>query len=401
MPNMVCLVTGPIVGLRSTWFLEDTVEFAAALGKEIKVYSLFEEILRIENIKSTNVYEKAGHIGEILNGYQYQFKDLREKAYLSIARQIDRLPEHANAAIRIPASVGWRGVNIEFKDHRIIAEQLKPDRIVTLIDAEWKVMERLQKEYGRHVLSVVAHQKELTLEKILGWLASEVSMSEDWAEWASYLTRKEVRHFVLGMETPSREDRERYVRDVDNMAKLICESEIPSFYASYSMTVATEEIRKQINELVWRLRSYGVVIDPASIEIGANVDARDRDVVFAFTIWRDIRWDLQKVDIVAAFHPYTEMPPLSTGMMDELGHARAFRKERYLVLPVGSGSPFTGGNYVPFTHLFEDGSDFFAHIEKKRVPPLKPRFSEYVEEFAKWQKERIHADVPPREEKKT
>ncbi len=155
------------------------------------------------------------------------------------------------------------------------------------------------------------------------------------------------------------------------------------------MTVATEEIRKEINELIWRLRDYGAVIDPASIEIGQNVDLKDESVVFAYTVCRDLRWDVKKVDIIAAFHPYREMPPMSTGMLDELGHARAFRKERYLVMPVGAGSPFTRGWIVPANHIFKEGKTFFEFIEKKRRPPLKPRFAESTKMFDKWQKKRL------------
>jgi hypothetical protein len=312
MPNVVSIVTGPKVGLRSTWFLEDTVRFAAQIGKKIVVFDLFEEILKQSKISPKNAYERASYIGQLLDGYQYQFKLMREKAYLSIARKMDKLPNNTNVIIRTPASVEWRGFNLEFKDHHAIAE-LRPDRIITLIDAEWKIMERLKTEYGEHVLKVVAHQKEMTLEKILDWLASEVSRSEDWAEWATYLTKKKVRHFVLGIGTPSRENRGKYVRDVDNMVKFATEKKLPTFYASYSITVATEEIRKEINELIWRLRDYGAVIDPASIEIGQNVDLKDESVVFAYTLCRDLRWDVKKVDIVAAFHPYRKMPPHEHG----------------------------------------------------------------------------------------
>lgn len=385
MPNTICIVTGPIVGLRSGWFLEDTVKFAAKMNKQITVFNIFEEILEQANIQPKNAYERALYIGELLDGYQYQFKCMREKAYLSIARKIDKLPKTVNAILRTPASIEWRGVNVEFKDHRIIAEQINPDRIITLIDAEWKIMERLKSQYGEHVLKVIAQQKEITIEKVLDRLGSEVSRSEDLAEWASYINGKKIRHFVLGMETPSYKNRKIYVRDVDNMVKFATEKKLTTFYASYSMTVATEEVRKEINELIWKLRSYGAVIDPASIEIEQNVDKEDEPVVFAYTVCRDLRWDVQKVDIVAAFHPYKKMPPLSTGMLDELGHARAFRTERYLVMPVGAGSPFTRDNYVPANHLFKHGDSLFQFFEKRRRPTLKPRFSDNIKEFAKWQ----------------
>lgn len=387
MPNLVVIVTGPIVGLRSTWFLEDAVKFADNLGKKIVVYNVFKEILQQAGISPHDAYQRASYIGELLDGYEYQFRLMREKAYLSIARKIDKLPQKVSVIIRTPASIEWRGLNLEFKDHRIIAEQLKPDRVITLIDAEWKIMERLKTEYGEHVLNVVAHQKEMDLERILRWLASEVSMSEDWVEWASYLSGKDVRHYVLGVETPSHRDRGLYVRDVDNMVKFATEKDLPSFYASYSMTVATEEVRKEINETVWQLRNYGIVIDPASIEIGQNASADDQTVVFAYTVCRDLRWDVKKVDIVAAFHPYTEMPPLSTGMMDEIGHARAYNKERYLVLATGTGSPFTGDNYVPSEHIFKDRAFFFDFLERKRKPPLQANFEENSKQFDRWQEE--------------
>jgi hypothetical protein len=387
MPKHMCIVTGPAVGLRSTWFIKDMKKFAKKIGEKVQDFYLFDEILEQEGIEVSDAYQGAEKIGEILDGYQYQFKDLREKAYCSIGRKIDRLDDDVSAVVRIPTSVEWRGVMLEFKDHLAIANNLSPDRIVTLIDAEWKIQGRLEKHYGKHALQVIAHQKHLGIERILDWLASEVSVSEDWAEWCSHLTKKKVRHIVLGVKVPSPTQRTRYIRDVDNLTKLVTQPQVPVFYASYSMTVAEEKTRRMINELIWRLRRYGVVIDPASIEIGEEIRPADKDVVYAYTVCRDLRWDVQKVDIVVAFHPYTKAPPLSTGMMDELGHARAFRKERYLVLPEGLGSPFTKDNYVPAKHVFKEADDFFSYIEKERKPSLESRFSKYVDVLAK---ERTH-----------
>jgi len=387
MPNVVTVVTGPIVGLKSSWFLKDTVDFAAQLGKEIVVYNLFDEILSQAGRRHKNAYEFANNVGDLLDGYHYQFELLRKNAYLSIARKMHKLPETTNVIIRTYTTIEWRGINIEFKDHRIIAEELQPDRIVTLIDAEWKIMEHLKSNYGQHMLKVVAQQKELSLERIQRWLACEVSRSEDWAEWARQINGKDARHYVLGIETPSHNDRKVYVRDVDNMMKFATEKELPTFYASYSMTVATDQVRKDINDMIWKLRDYGVVIDPASIEIEQNVESNEESVVFAYTVCRDLRWDVQKVDVVAAFHPYKKMPPMSTGMMDELGHARAFGTDRYLVMPVGAGSPFTRDNYVPANHLFKAGEAFFYFIEKKRRPTLKPRFTAITEKFGEWQEQ--------------
>ncbi len=389
MPNMVSIVTGPIVGLSSTTFLTETKKFAAQLGKEIVVFDLFDEVLKRAEINHDDFYERVNYIGELFDGYEYQFELMRRNAYLSIARQIDKLPDTVNAVVRTPASIEWRGVDIELKDHRTIAQEIRPDRIVTLIDAEWKILERMKGKYARHTLSVVAKQKEMTLERILDWLASEVSRSEDWAEWASYVTGKKVRHYVLGTEIPCYEDECIYVKDVDNMVKLLTEKELTTFYTSYSMTVATDEVRDKINNMIWRLRNYGAVFDPASIELGPEFEHKDKSVIFAYTVCRDLRWDVKKVDIVVAFHPYADIPPLSTGMLDEIGHARAFKKERYMVMPVGAGSPFTIDNLVPAKHFFKEGDEFFKFIENVRKPPLTPLFTEQTQKFGELQKKAL------------
>jgi len=385
MPKKVSIITGPIVGLQSTRFIEETIRFSGSVGEKAVFFNLFDEILEQSGIEPRNAYEAILHIAELLNGYEYQFQCLREKAYLSLARKIDKLGKNVSVIIHTPASIEWRGFNLILKDHRIIAEVIKPDCIITLINAEWKIKDHLKTDYGKHVLKVIAQQKELTIPKILEWLASEVSVSEDWAEWASLITGKKVKHIVFGIETPGFTDRSKYVRDVEGLAKLVTQKEVPTFYTSYSMTVATEEIRKKINSMIWKLRGYGVVIDPASIELGTDVEKEDESVVFAYTVCRDLRWDVKKVDAVVAFHPYNDMPPLSTGMMDELGHARAYRKDRYLVMPVGGGSPFTRDNYVPANHVFKTDKELFNFFENKRRPTLKPKYQHFPKAFAKWQ----------------
>jgi adenylate kinase len=387
MSRIVTIVTGPIVGLNSTEFLDKTIDFAQPLGIKIKAYNLFDEIIELAGINIEDDLQGAEYIGDLINGYEYQFKIQRDMAYFSIASKISRLPKDTHVIIRTPACIEWRGVSYVLKDHKIIAALINPDRIVTLIDAEWKIQKRLKSGYHKRNLGIIAHQKSLTVEKILQWLGAEVNTSEDWAEWVSYLRGKKVKHLVLGLSAPLKSNRKKYAPDIENMTKIASQKNLISFYASYSMTVATEPVRKIINENIWKLREYGVVIDPASIEIGANINKDDESVVFAYTVCRDLRWDVQKVDIIAAFHPYTKMPPLSTGMMDELGHARAFRKERYMVLPSGGGSPFTRDNYVPSQHIFKSGADFFKCIETKRKLKLKPRFKKITQAFAKWQKQ--------------
>jgi hypothetical protein len=64
--KFVCTVAGPIVGLQSTWFLDETVRFAATLNKKIKVFSVLDEVLEATGVQAANAYEKAAMVGELL-----------------------------------------------------------------------------------------------------------------------------------------------------------------------------------------------------------------------------------------------------------------------------------------------------------------------------------------------
>lgn len=384
MPRTVCIVTGPILGLRSERFLVQTVDFAAAQGKRIKVFDLLDEIAALKGRSWDNAFERLVFIGELLDGYQYVFDADRRLAYQSIATKIERLPASTNALVRAPAVVDWRGIQLELKDQDVIADAIRPDRIVTLINAEHKILAELNTQYGRRGMELLTQSGPPTTETVLDWLAACVSRSEDWADWASRTLGRRVGHFVLSTEAPSHRDRSVFIPDVDNLTKAATAKRLHSFYSSYSMTVAGEAERKAINKAIWRLREYGLVVDPGTIEIGTGTNPADKPVVFAYTVFRDLRWDVKKVDSVVAFHPYKERPPLSTGMMDELGHAKAFGKDRYLVLPTGGGSPFTAGTLVPRNHLFTSEKAFFEFIERRRRPQLKPQFRDQVAEFSRW-----------------
>jgi hypothetical protein len=385
MPRTICIVTGPPFGLPVRRLIDETVAFGRQLGKRLAAFSVFDEIFLEEKgrLPATRV-EEAIWTGELLDGYSFQFELKREKAICSIGRQIAALPARTDAIVRMPASIRWRGVDIRFKDHRALARALAPDRIVSLIDAEWKIYERLASHSERRAFELISQEDRLDVGTVLGWLGSDVSAAEDWAEWCAELTGKPVDHLVMGVAAPAFVDRSTFLLDVDNLLKAATVTQLPSFYASYSMTVAGDREREIINRAIWRLREYGFVVDPGTIEIGGEVQDSDRPVVFAYTVYRDIRWDVRKVGMVAAFHPYEDRdPPLSTGMMDELGHARAFGKDRYLVLPRGANSPFTAGTYIPKNHAFKTADEFFAFIEKRRRPQVKPQFRDAVAAFAK------------------
>lgn len=383
----VLLLTGTLFGLRMRRLMQGVQEFGAQVGKNVATFSVLDEIFEAQGTKPQGPYQDLVAVGQLLDGYTFQFELMRRNALLCIARKIDALRDVDGVIVRMPATVNWRQINVEFKDHRTIAEAIAPDRVVTVINAEWKIKEWLERGFGRRALRLIAEVDHVDIPEILQWTANEVSAAEDWAEWCSELSGRKVRHHVVGAEAPSRDDRSKFVRDVDNVLKAATTplGELPSFYASYSMTVSTEKERAIINDAVWRMRAHGLVVDPGTIEIGGETAPADRPSVNANTVLRDLRWDVRKVDVVAAVHPYEDTPPpLSTGMMDELGHARAFGTDRYLVLPRGADSPFTAGTFIPLNHHFTNVDALFEFLERRRRPTLKPRWAAQVDKFAAW-----------------
>jgi hypothetical protein len=365
--------------------LDGVREFGGLVGKPVAVFSVFDHIFEALGVTPANPYQDLVAVQDLLDGYPFQFEQLRKTALASIARRLDALqPGVAGALVRMPATVNWRHINVQFKDHHAIAETIAPDRVVTVINAEWKIQQWFETPYGKRALELVAQTDEITIAEILQWFANEVSTAEDWADWCSHLTGKNVRQYVLGAEAPSREDRGKFIRDVDNLLKAATTpgEHLPSFYASYSMTQSGQKERAIINDAVWQMRARGLVIDPGTIEIGGQTPDKDRAAVYSYTVLRDLAWDVRKVDIVAAIHPYSDTPPpLSTGMTEELSTARAYNKDRYLVLPQGGESPFTGGNYIPKNHQLKMVSELFQFLDKRGV---KARWADQVDAFAKW-----------------
>lgn len=57
MPKYRALLTEPIVGHHSTCFSKGIIHFVIKLGERKQIYSLFDEILEFEGIKTTDVFE--------------------------------------------------------------------------------------------------------------------------------------------------------------------------------------------------------------------------------------------------------------------------------------------------------------------------------------------------------
>jgi len=349
---MRILVTGTIAGLEDHEWLQRV----CALGKQHGIaIAYFDMVARM-----TSNGEKP--MERLLGTTDYILELIREREYERIGFEIEK-NDYEHVIVRAPATVEWNRINRKFKDSKYISEFINPDMIVTLIDAEWLVQQRLEKPPAHDLFLRAIKERNHTIYEILSWMNEEVSLSEDWAKMMK------VRHVVMAVREPPQ-----------NLLTFFLDPNALLIYASYSMTHADPEVRKQITQLIHKLRWYGAVIDPQSIEISTGTDPtdkKDREATYSFTVHRDLHWYVGKCDATVAIHPYLDRPPLSTGMMDELGHARDYHKSRYMIFPQAF-SPFVTDSYIEKGHVFDTGEQFFAHLEQEdHLPPkFKPLYTE-------------------------
>lgn len=339
-----------IAGMDDAVALQKVAELGARNGRHIRIFDAVQE------------FTKHGQkpLERLLGTTDYVFELTREREYEKIGFQI-RSEGLQDVIIRAPATCEWSRINRKFKDQRIIKEFIAPDAIVTLVDAEWAIKRKLETMVGADPFLLALKARNHTIYEILSWMHEEVSLSEDWARYMN------IPHYVFAVTEPS-----------ECLYKIVTTRDPWMVYASYSMTYSTPEMRQVINQIIRRLRQYAVVIDPQTVEIGADYESlsqADKESIYAYTVHRDLHWYVGKVDAVVAIHPYPERPPLSAGMMDELGHARDYMKARYMIFPKGF-SPFTTESYIEKGHLFENADDFFHHLD---VSEQRPKFSENFE----------------------
>ena len=341
---MRIVVNGIIAGLDDANYIKKVIDLGKKEKFEIGYYNLIEEIERTGNKK----------LDMLLGTTNYLFEVIREREYRKIGFELER-DRCENAIVRIPSTIEWNRINVKLKDHKEIRDFIRPDLIVTLIDAEWLIRERFEKPGKENKFLRRIKEQKHTIREILSWMNEEVSMGEDLAEFLG------IRHYVIPTG-----------QDCKSLYKLLKYRNVPSFYVSYSMTHGDAEARKEIDQVTQRLSKYGLVLDPQAIEIGFNYDSvEDKEATYAYTVHRDLHWFVGKVDAVVAVHPYAKNPPLSTGMMDELGHARDYLKKRYMIFPPEIQSPFTTDSYIEKGHIFSNAEEFFICLEAEGFKPLE------------------------------
>jgi len=342
---MRVLVTGMIAGMDDASCLEKVVQLGQRNQRDIRVFNAVHE------------FTKGGRkpLERLLGTTDYVFELTREREYERIGYEIMK-QGCQDVIVRAPATVEWNRINRKFKDQRYIRDFIKPDLIVTLIDAEWMIKRKIDGLESPDPFLKALKDRNHTLYEILSWMHEEVSLSEDWAKYMN------IPHYVIAVGEPP-----------ECLYKLATTPDPWVVYASYSMTYAPPAMRDEVNRVIRRLREYAVVIDPQTVEIGEAYQKEsqaNREAIYAYTVHRDLHWYVGKVHAVVAIHPYPERPPLSAGMMDELGHARDYMKARYMIFPKGF-SPFTTESYIEKGHLFQTSEEFFNYLD---TVEKRPRF---------------------------
>ena len=333
---MRVVVTGMLVGMNEGKYIKDVLALGEKDNIQVAYYNLIDEL------------EKKGNktLAKMLGSTNYIFELLREREYAKIGFELEK-NQIKDALIHVPATIEWNHINYKLKDHKTIQKYINPDVIVTLIDAEWIIKNNLDNIKSKKMFHQAIKKKNLDIHDILNWTNEEVSLSEDWAKSMG------IPHFVLPIGQNPR-----------SLYKCIKHENLPSFYVSYSMTHADKKTRQEVNQIIKKLCKYGLVIDPQAIEIGLEFEnPEEKEVIYSYTVHRDLHWFVSKAESVVAIHPYSERPPLSTGMMDELGHARDYLKKRYMVYPPKSYSPFTTDSYIEKGRIFASKEELFISLQ--------------------------------------
>ncbi|MEM9444215.1 MAG: hypothetical protein AAGA18_02580 [Verrucomicrobiota bacterium] len=337
---MRALVTGMVAGMDDLEYIQKIVKLGKQNDQEIKVFNAVDHFTKNGDKPLTR----------LLGTTDYVFELTREREYERIGFEIQR-HQYENLIVRAPATIEWNRINRKLKDQKYIQEFIRPECIVTLIDAEWKIKMKLDSvpaDEDCETFFGALKARNHTLYEILAWMNEEVSLSEDWAKHMG------IPHYVIAVGEPP-----------ECLYKLVTDPNPWVVYTSYSMTYATPQMREEVDQIIDQLRQYAVIIDPKTVEIGdvyKSETAANREAIYAYTVHRDLHWYVGKVDAIVAIHPYPERPPLSAGMMDELGHARDYMKARYMIFPKGF-SPFTTDSYIEKGHLFETSKEFFNYLD--------------------------------------
>ena len=217
---------------------------------------------------------------------------------------------------------------------------LRPDMLLTLIDAPQDIHDRLTGHPGDYL--------HLTIESIVKWQEFEVYVTNLFGQVI------ERRHFVVPQ------------RQVDTLESLLFTERKP-VYVSYPMTHLPAEDRPRIVDFANELRQRFTVFDPSAVESTHNLKPYysqvDLQAINDHTVVRDLDWLIGiNSECVIAYMPKIVF---SSGMNDELRYGFEVGKETYIVLdcPFDEGIPSLSPFTVYKSKVFFSRDDFFYYLD--------------------------------------
>lgn len=239
--------------------------------QKIKVYFIGEELEKIfENLKIKI------NFSNILNLYS----DYRRMALSTTFEKIIKdFEKNANEKHIIIESHNWFLLKHLSKKgfNSYDLEKYNPDIYMTYYESPIKALENLKKD---------EKWRYLTLEKVILWQDFECETNESNAE------KDGKKHHVI-FETDT----------LENIIDLI-EGNKPIAYISFPMTNLPDKKKKKIKSFIEKLRKYFILRVPVEDKIEfASSDKKNKAIISAEIVKRDLHWFVRKSDIVISNIP--------------------------------------------------------------------------------------------------
>ncbi len=325
-----------ISGTNKRRCLEDTLDLAKLKDKQVKIYhpgSMIDDLAKNVGISWTKE-----------NVLAYHRNTLRALSGIIYEKISTDLNEKENAIINSHALFYKNNYLVDILNIHDI-KKIHPNLFVTFIDNAETIKKRLtdedhKKQWGREFdEKEQGISKEHTIERILHWQEVEVQRTKDFASML------DVKHYVLPVEGSK-----------DTLYILMFKPEARVIYLSIPIThLSSERGRAEITGFAKELESYGILINPLSIDLNLNKTQSVNNYLFKL----GSEWFIDNADVLVAFHPSEGIR--TPGQDGEIQEGAYSGKDVYGVYPEKFQSPWIKKHC---TYLDSNKEAFFERFER-------------------------------------
>ncbi|MDO8555141.1 MAG: AAA family ATPase [bacterium] len=305
-------------------------KYAKEQGSCLKTYNPGELMFKIAEEQSINITPE-----NILDAPQNELTLLRRVALEQLKPNFDAHNKQGDVAIlRTHAMFPWKNVPQSAWSTKAISA-LNPDMFITFVDEAPLILERLaeNKQWAK---------VNFSLKEILWWMAYEVNMARDWAD---FLNKP---FYVVPAGAPP-----------DFLYQLLFKPEAEMAYVSMPITHGyDEETQSKLDNFIKSLKKHFLVFDPRYVKPMDGSKGEIFNMAISNNIVnRDLNLFLRQSKRLIAYWPKVISSP---GMVDEIVKASEANKEVWLVWPEGESiSPFL----LHYAHKVFTEKEFALHLE--------------------------------------